>query len=87
VLPGLLAAVAVSLGAIMFLPQAVEAWRADDVAGISAWAWILVAGSALAWLAYAVAIGSVVVALPSAVILPASAGVLVRCTARRPRPA
>jgi uncharacterized protein with PQ loop repeat len=85
-LPGVLAAAAVTLGSVMFLPQVLEAWRTSDVGGISITAWVLTFGSAAAWLGYAVSIGDVVVGLPCMVILPAAASVIARCTVRRPQP-
>ncbi len=74
-------AVGSSLG--LYLPQLARVLRDDDVAGISTATWLLALLNSISWGAYGLLIHNVPVWLPSAVLVPSSAMIVLRVLRRR----
>jgi hypothetical protein len=86
VMTDLLAWTGAALSGVLCVPQAVRAWRADRLAGVSAATYWLTLANAVVWLGWAVCAGQPAVGAPAAVTGPASALVLWRLR-RADRPA
>ena len=71
---------AISIGATSFLPQAFVAWRAPDVAGVSAATYILLTVSASLWIVYGLLRRDPLVVAPNLLIVPTAAVIAVRAT-------
>jgi uncharacterized protein with PQ loop repeat len=76
----IIGAVAIVVSATGYLPQAVVAWRALDVAGVSPTTYWLLALSATLWIVYGLTARDVLVILPNLLILPTATVIGIRAS-------
>lgn len=74
---------AITIGATSFVPQAVVAWRADDVTGVSVATYVLLAVSGSLWMLYGVLRRDPLVVAPNLLIVPTAVLVAARAAGRR----
>lgn len=73
-------AIAIVVSATGYLPQAVVAWRAIDVTGVSSLTYWLLAASGSLWILYGLSTGDFLVIAPNLLIVPTATVIAVRAS-------
>lgn len=81
----LVGALAFVIGALSVLPQTIKVLRDPDLNGVSVSSNALLFATASTWMAYGIAIGDLLVALPNVLVIPCSAIIVGRAWASQRR--